>query len=174
METAAMLEHITYSCSNNERWGIFFNTKNTEVRKYILSLILKDAYNNYERWGVYTHTDDKSIQEYALTSMLEHAETFDELWGIYLCADDGLREHVLTMIEIACGNTLKYATTNGERWNVCMHATNPTLREEALAAILAHSTSNGERWEVFFWSRNALNKKRALSDMMTLRRLKKT
>lgn len=136
-------------------------------------LILADATTNTERWRVFSNSKIGTTQDTALKAILENAETFEELWDVYLCASERITDDVLTTIEVACKTTLRLATSNLERWNVHKHASDTTLKEQALSEILAASTSDGERWMVFFCSKNNATRGTALNQMFKRRFRKK-
>jgi hypothetical protein len=166
-----------YSVSNSELWQQVYSTPSFEWQEFLLLLILERAKDNDERWEVFSHSNASSTKEEALFAMIPHATTPNELRRIATHATNDMLEvyEELANKSLAIQRTqLRLARTNHQRWQLCRNMAIEILRDETLSEILAHSTSNGERWWVFFNTKSRDLKARALKEIMTIRRTKRT
>lgn len=177
MDTIIWSNQPKYTVSNRELWQQVFRTPSFEEREYLLLLILTNARDNNERWDVFSHSNTSSTKEEALFSMLPYVGTFTELRRMVIHTTDDMweiRERLIAKAVIAYRTQLSLARNNRQRWNLYREMTVEMLRDDALSEILTYSTSNGERWWVLFTTKSPALKARALKEMMTIRKTKRT
>ncbi|MCR4285978.1 MAG: hypothetical protein NUW00_03755 [Candidatus Kaiserbacteria bacterium] len=177
MKTIIWSTHPKYAVSNKKLWQQFFETASAEEQEYLLLLILENAEDNDERWDVFSYSDTSSTKEEALFAMLPYASTFNELRRVMIHTTDDMwevRERLIAKALTTYRTQLSLARNNRQRWRLCNDMTIETLRNDALSEILTHSTSNGERWWVFFNTKSPNLKARALKEILTIRKTKRT
>lgn len=169
--------HPKYAVPNHELWQQFSESSSVDEQEYLLLLILENAKDNNERWDVFTNSNTTSTKEEALFAMFPHVRTFNELKRMRVHTTDGMLEvHEMLIVKSMDMHRMKLrlARSNPQRWRVYYDMPIEILRNEALSDILTHSTKNGERWKVFFNAKDATTKARALKEMMTIRKTKRT
>lgn len=169
--------HRKYAVPNRELWKSYFESPCAEEREYFLLLILEKAEDNDERWDVFTHSNSSSTREEALFAILPHVNTLNELRRVVIHATDDMLEVYIKMIEKGLAiyrAQLRLARNNRQRWRLCRDMTVEILRDDALSEILEHSTSNGERWWLLFNTKSPDLKARALKEILTIRKTKRT